>query len=121
MFLDGVGDGKKNVGRFCTLGNSVWEVGQGKAVWIQEIKNFGWRRITLKRRQLEVEHRSQGGWDGTHESPVDLETGPTVGRSNCLSVIANHFLGCFGHLGCKCFCLQEKLKILQCTPTALPS
>lgn len=84
-------------------------------MWIQEIKSCGWRRRILKRRQQEVEYRSQVRLEGTHKSLVDIGTGPVVvGGSNDLNVIANHLLDCFGHLWCKTLMsrLQSKLGVL---------
>lgn len=83
-------------------------------MWIQEIKSCGWRRRILKRRQQEVEYRSQVRLEGTHKSLVDIGTGPVVGGSNDLNVIANHLLDGFGYLWCKTlmFCSQSKLEVL---------
>lgn len=62
----------------------------------------------------EGSRRSQVRWGGSHESLVDFGTGPMVSGSNYQNVIANHLLGCSGHLWCKTpmFCLQNKLKVL---------
>lgn len=68
---------------------------------IQETKSSGWRRRILQRRQQGVQYRSQRKLEGTHKSLVDIGTGPMVGGSNYLNVMANHLLSCFGHLWCK--------------------